>query len=838
MNDFKNKKKECGLTLIESVIAAAISAIVVAGVVSLVANISKNQVEQNKKNDSRFVQDETLTVAQSVLFDVHSVESGKRTSGICKNIIVQNPRPGIGYVELSLDFSFFENSEVWTSKLPNNLKAIDCNKKINISSTYKKCFKFEKENKNYYTAIGLDAVNMSTRGWALSVLDNNKLQEDIKKIAFDFKSTVFNEKFNIVRADSLFVAASDVGYCDLEIKATQTPESTEKLYYKVYPSGSGLVDANSENIYNFTSFEKDKSHLLEFKLLKPNVQAGKVDGENLSVDSQYNVEISCNEKKFKCRGDSSNREFDDTLEIDMILYYNPGKSFPYDVNSDLEMSFSSSGGNIPVSNALLNTQIDEGNNLRLKKGSNNYSLSVSNMNNTCNAICNKNEKGTFYKGVFSFDLYTGNNKNKIFLKKDPEVFSSSGEVACTTCYMKSCARLGLGTFGPIQTTSYSNGHPVEPLDGNIPECSAKKEMSTKSFATVTEMTSVADKCLKGNLLSEKLNLTLDDCSKKLPIMCFSFGKFRLATDINTGKIIHDTKANSNKVCFEQGIEILSLSKVKDWLSMSEDNLSKYFNFYAGDKLKFINLSNQGIFLAPQTNEQLNDTIKDFKDKLLPLSENFWIGYELNDSGYSLSSLPMVYNTNNSPLVKESALFFSENSIVNIKKPKNTLDNFSINSGSNRVGVLLHNLRHKGVTFIDETQSISLPFVCYKKASGYFISSEKSTNYTDGVSICKKDGALFYPPLTPLQWTSSMLKLNENEYNKPFPDQDYKYNRAAWVAVESLTGGDTSYNKDIYNLHPELSKLPLEVSPKKTYTSVYELIKADKSVTELLKSLEE
>ena len=834
--NYVDRKKQLGMSLIEILVASAVSLVVIVGVVDLTSKVSNNQVKQNQGKESFYSQEAALTVAKSILFDVYSSKTSKRTEGLCRNLSVDNARPGINYVELILDFNFFEDNDRWVKKLPSDWKIVECDKKFDTKSRYEKCFKLNNENQAYFLAVGLNLVNIDAKNGKIENFPKNKNKADIKTVAFDFNAIVFNQEKNAVKSNELFVPAADVGYCELKRKRwLLSKKNTKEEYYKVYPSGSGLVDDAGKSIYNSTSFAKNKSDLLDFKLLKPSVQVGKLNSENISVDSRYNVEITCNEKKFKCSKNASDRIFDDTLDIDMILSYNPGRVFPDNINSDVSISFSSNKSSISVKGKDIDSQINKGQFLPLKKGTNNYSVSVENINGTCNKICKSVEKGSFYKGNFSFELYRGLGKKKELLKDKPETFSSHGEIACTTCYMKSCARLGLGTFGPVQRTNYSDGHPIEPLDGNIPECAVQDSKSVKSFSKVNKMSISSESCLSGHFSGGNLVLKKETCSKKLPVMCFTFGKFRLARNIDSGKLIKATKNKSHKICFEQGLEILGREKVEEWLNLKE--LEKYFDV-SGNKLKFINLANQGFFTAPQTDEQISDTVRVFRKNLTSLSQKFWIGYDLNASGHTVGSLPLIYNTQDSLDIKESALFFGLNSTVNIESPSNTLKSFSNTIKANKAGILLHNLKHKGVAFVDSEQTKSLSYVCFNEELGFFISTKTGTKYVDGVSVCKreKNNALFYPPQTPLQWSSILLKLNKNEYDKPFPYKADKYHRAAWVAVEPLGGGSTSYNKGKYPLHPELLNLPLEDKSKNRYESVYDLIKSRRTVPGILNEL--
>ncbi len=834
MNNIKIKNQS-GMSLVEIVLASTISLFIIAGIVDINSNISQNQVQQNIKTDSFYEQETALNAAKSVLFKTYSNETGKRTEGICKNISIENLRPGINYVEVLLDFSFFESEERWRNYVPSSWTPIDCSQKINISSKYKKCFQMIKENKLYYTVIGLNTINIDAKNLDMLTFPENQKKEDIKKIAFDFNTLIFNHKKEAIRSNKLFIPASHVEYCEVRkqrwFSASRT-NSLEKEYYKVYPSGSGLVDSSGDNIYNSTSFEDSKDTLLEFQLLKSGVQAGKIEGENLSVDSRYNVEISCNERVFKC-SNSTHREFDDTLDIDMILDYSPNKTYPSTVNADLNLSFSSRNlSSIHIQNSNINSQMNRKNSISVKHGTNNFSFSVENIQNTCNNICSSAKQSLFYRGNFSFNLYRTSGEKKEPLKTTPEVFSSTGEVACTTCYMKSCARLGLGTFGPIQKTNYSDGHPIEPLDGGIPECASQNTSDLKSFSSINKFETSQNNCLSANFKNGKIKLKNALCSTKLPVMCFSFGKFRFARDIKTGIIKKATKLDAPKICFEQGLEILNKNKIIEWLNINDTSLNKYFNVQESE-LKFINLANQGLFIAPQTNEQVLDTIRNLEKELSSISATFWTAYDKNTSGYSLASLPQIVNLNTRPLIKESSLLFELNSVVNLRTHPNTIENFLITPNSHKAGIVLHNIKHKGVAFINDTQERSISYVCFNKQRGYFISSGVGKKYQDGVLICKNNSAYFYPPQTPLQWSHILLALSSNEYNKPFPDTPQRYYNAAWVAVEPVGTNNTSYTTGLYQLHQELSKLPLEDNNNNTYKSVYDLIKANTDVTQIL-----
>lgn len=237
-------------------------------------------------------------------------------------------------------------------------------------------------------------------------------------------------------------------------------------------------------------------------------------------------------------------------------------------------------------------------------------------NGICRNICNASNQ--YNKGsdpihpYFSYKVNIENNLDADGNEIKTDYLKAQAPVACTSCYMKSCERIGLGTFGPMKEM------PSEPTDAGVPECvqyesvaSAKTETSSINLGSVNANKCVAMKLKSGDMAG--FEYEADDCFSEKNVMCFNYGKHLLAADVGgSGTTLVTSQFNSARnICFNTSKELVntdSLTALFDQQGFDIDNEDP--DSVSPANLAFANAAKE--FMAIGTVTTAPDLLADFR----------------------------------------------------------------------------------------------------------------------------------------------------------------------------------------------------------------------------------
>lgn len=183
-------------------------------------------------------------------------------------------------------------------------------------------------------------------------------------------------------------------------------------------------------------------------------------------------------------------------------------------------------------------------------------------NATCRKICNAGNQ--YNKGsdpilpYFGYKINIENTLNADGEEIQTDYMKAQAPVACTSCYMKSCERIGLGTFGSMKEM------PSEPTDAGIPEC-VQYEGVAKAKVEKNDInlgSDKANKCIAMKLKSGDMagyEYVAEDCFAEHNVLCFNYGKHQLAEDVgpNGSTLVKAQYNSARNVCFNTSKEIVS-----------------------------------------------------------------------------------------------------------------------------------------------------------------------------------------------------------------------------------------------------------------------------------------
>lgn len=235
---------------------------------------------------------------------------------------------------------------------------------------------------------------------------------------------------------------------------------------------------------------------------------------------------------------------------------------------------------------------------------------------TCRAICtagNQYNKGSDpIHPYFKYTINLENNLDKDGEEIQTEYMRAQAPVACTSCYMKSCQRFGLGTFGPM------NQMPNEPTDAGLPEC-VRFEQAASAQAeddNINLGSSNANKCVAMKLKSGDLagfEYIAVDCFSDKNVMCFNYGKHMLAEDIvGSGKTLVSAQFNNARnICFNTSKELVSTDSLtalfdQQGFDIDDENPSSV----SPNNAAFAGLAKE--FMAIGTVSTASDLLADFR----------------------------------------------------------------------------------------------------------------------------------------------------------------------------------------------------------------------------------
>lgn len=661
---------------------------------------------------------------------------------------------------------------------------------------------------------------------------------DVKSVGFEtqikisFKRSVEtnNRQHKTIKG---FIWSGDIGECDYQSKILTV-------------SSTGFGDQTGRYIYNSGGFNKQlalstlpaplKIEAEHFQAQSGELRQNTNGNEYITTQLSSLVFSSCNEKKFVCpqlKKDSqrvyeymqhrvkmtynvpndvshtaSSMSLSPTLRFingtngrylkengtEVGIYINNKKYMKSNNKSDLSLYYAPATDGSNASIPYKSSGVPTGSRSELMfGGSRNVDIIVndqydnSSSNNVCRQICtersgyNSNDNGRIYTSI-EYDINQSTN-NKLRQKR-------GDAVSCTACYMKSCDRLGLKTFGPMKSS------PTEPLDSTMPECVLHEDEYISDYMEVTPMgESNANKCLSMRLKSGDNSgyvYTVNDCSESKNVLCYNFGKHLLAQTIATSgfKSRKSSFDGAQRVCFETSKEILQADSMTKFFKQGFGNLRPEHTQFlqeksSGNTTTFFNLAKAGSFLNPIGKNQERalrkyGEEKGFEEQMK--KRDFWVNLKTDSLGY-------VY----APAIKEVssnshwALFFDGQSHITTQKIVN--NSFRLeNNVSNQGAALFNQSKLKGVVMLNDRQPLinshdGLAFVCRKEAYPHevFLTHRKSNRFSKGQDYCRNERGLFYPPTTTGDWIKVMHMINSPLSDRAFLGATAK---PAWIALKS------------------------------------------------------
>ncbi|MDD0854235.1 hypothetical protein HBN50_14070 [Halobacteriovorax sp. GB3] len=819
------RKKQSGFSMLETIVALG-----VIGAGAYIAVNSSKFVATHEKTakDSTSVSHINQEIVRGALraLTLSEDKTGLRNQGICSLVSSDASSPGVGsiYINLKNHEKLF-NGKRWETFLPNWVEssAKDCKMK----NTWSKCFKPSSDNALSFSKQQLKNLDLVANVKITPVSMNAKLgiglfepltskylksDTDVKNVGFIVDSVVYyTEEGKTTRTQKdlkNYIWAPNVGICDYKLSNGKT--------VKLSLSGTGASDPDGNTVYNRSGFSGNKRDPLDISFRRSQAQEGVLDesGQFITTDTSKNIFGSCNEVKFRCPQESSNKREYGAIEYQTYLSYNRDNVLTNSTSMDPFFRFRiKKGGDngqspgsyhvnyffdaSPEDQADISKAKSEKNMPVRVRGSHELVVKVTDRagtqsaNNVCRNICNENTNyntnGSDYLQRFApFLSYAFSDfKGEVFNQ------STTEQVGCTACYMKNCDQFGLGTFGPM------NKQPNQPLDSIIPECSLKEPndvvLDLQPFKNNTKdggnWADSSKTCIAAQLNASGDGLVLfnENCDQDLPVMCYNYGTYLLARDVTrTAESISKVKYQSAyDRCFKMGREQTPIAELNDYMESS--SLPFPTN---GANYDFINLAQQGFFFAPQTSKDVMDYKRWTKKHSIPTSTKFWVALKRDGDKQVIADLPAVAN-----LSKKSnfALYFDGSGKLAYKNYSFEMDLDSLPASGPYGMMLTNHLKYKGLQIIKpnspRTSGKAMKFLCRKKSypHDFFLSRSGANDLNRGEERCKLSGGVFVPPTTPLGWLKAMMLVEKFDHDFPFHDpniDEASEVNGVWVAIST------------------------------------------------------
>ncbi len=638
------------------------------------------------------------------------------------------------------------------------------------------------------------------------------------------------------------------------------------IWIKLAFSGTGPGDETASTLFNTFDFGKNQEPVITGAFNRVAAQRGTFDPSEglLKTDVSANRKFSCNEVKYRCRNSAGQREFADTASASVILNFNRESDLARNINStrmNPSFYFSKITGNgqnvvlnqndlkyyldgryyeyrpfrqstakeFPVSGRYLwgpcvtkdnqgnceaGFELDEKGNgieMRLSSSSHFLNISLDNANNTCKQLCSDHPNTVYQPSltVFLKDIPMGADTGGTLRDRIYRLIASNpatvDQVACTTCFMKNCGRLGLETFGPKEE------QPYEPYDAQIPECALNQNNDVTNMNPYKDwpLTGLASNyCIaaKVNAAGNGLDLIRTSCGTALPNLCFDFGTYGLTKNINNSTLRTANGYKSSDSCYQMGHESIGKDKLIAHVTQSSgDPNSISILSTQPATMDYYNNAKQGINLAPQTEQQVHDAISRISEQGTSANQNFWVGLILDRAGSMIATPPFMQTLNGDKY--KFSMFFEPNGAFRILK--DDVDPRDLVSQKNPIGglyalMLNNDVRYRGLVAVapEQDNNHQYKFLCQKVSDAiWFISRSDSNRQSQGDDACNNEDGVFVTPLTPMAWTKALSLVNPLDANYPYPlpfdyrevgngvgNQSLQFNRMrgkpVWTALES------------------------------------------------------
>lgn len=820
----KNKK---GISLVEVIVASGIvatTALVIGYMVKQNSNLIKSsQSEQYSPG----VTTDVINKARAVLLTTKNEATGRRSEGICSLLYPQEYKPGIYPVNLLVPN---------TSGILNNSQSPAIYKKLTWEKSLAPDWKVSKfvaeaggnliitlEPADTKTLAGAgDSIDLTTLRVQLEVglrvvspeaktifekLSADIASVDAKRIMYLIQSTTtysrkiesgVKEQSNIAKD---VVSVIDVGACDVV-----APDGT---VLTLSPAGTGVGDPAGKTIYNNTVFADKGVAAFEITMAATEVIQGRYLNGRLSADRTKNVVAACAETRFQCKNRSGLREFKPFINVTSNINYNARNAYGYRdrvrvmpelvlLDKNGQNMIARHGASVEYSNIGgisfgkhsdnlyyikgQSGQLDLTNPMTFAEGGNRLVSTVNNVGPLCRAVCNVQAPQAVRPEV---RLSTPD----ILTAKDTwltESNAASMGLHCTMCFVKGCSRMGYETFGPVSEM------PDEPLDAQIPECAAQEVAEVRAVLPVAPQKidrAVTSSCVSGRFQDGKLVYKTRNCNEQLPVLCFAYGQYAFAQSLGVSGLAKGSYSESQTLCRRLGTEAQATTELRDGIAQQGGNVAELSSIpVVSGKYRFVNLAKQGIFTAPQSEEQEKKAQAELISRfgLSSSQQEFWVA--LHDTKFGvLSDIPKAYLDNDTDM--QHAVYYNAVGVQTHTRITSTPYSFIKKpaSSSETAGVLFNHVKYRGVVPADKNQEVPMEFLCRKTSTKdfYITSGKASDQFKDGGSACESTGGLFVAPQTSIAWLNALLDVEAHGNQLPFPEISNSPAKV-WVALE---GGD-------------------------------------------------
>ncbi len=757
--------------------------------------------------------EQLLAGARAMLLDIGP--DGSADQGICSLVSTDAAAPGVGNILITIApyggrsrYTFSDSR--WRDKF-GGWSAIGSRPEAGCtySDNWRRCFSLAGNNRAELSNQGLVDMDLVGSIQIIPTYTNpNKglfsrinvgeadRSFDVKDVGFSivaevsYKATAKSTK-RTVKKLSDFVWAPSAGLC----KGRLTPNGgTRGSQVLLSLSGMGASNPDGSTVYNRSYFtgELDAPMIVDFR--KTQIQEGKLadNGQAITTDTSKNIAVSCNERRYRCPLLASNERTYGPMNVTMDLEYNPRNTLAkFAASMTLKPAFSitRSGSEAVTSSSKQTYTLDgvSGSSFRVT-GSHQLAAQITDRestdsaNNVCRAICV--EKTNYNKGGDNSASRFRPNLKYSFQEFPQNGFSapSDEEVGCTACYMKNCAQIGLGTFGPMDK------QPDQPLDSNIPECwlveppgNRQPYLDTTTF-TLEGFNEGDKQCIAGRLdpASNKLILRPKSCDSQLATLCYGFGGFVLPRQINgtNWTPIRGSQIEAPKTCYQMGTETANGSSLAAILEAADAaNLPSQ-----SGEITMMNLAQQGMFLAPQLPKDLIG-LRKWMTKY-GIDEEFWIALNYKQGKVTAIAPPVVNTSGKDNL----ALYYNTSGRMRLTKYALNLSDYGptgqAESGAGRL--LFHHLMFKGEVAVTASQGRSYRFICVGDKENIFVSAKRGSSYGQGSDICQAEGGAFYRPETPREWIEALNSSQPLMDLLPYPNVDLNKSDKldpVWIATD-------------------------------------------------------
>lgn len=849
VTNMKNKK---GFSLVEVLVATSI----IAGSIMIASYFSIQQSKMVAKSEEKVetlgAEMEILSRSVRILTDVED-SSGLHTEGLCSFVNTDVKNYGIGNV--FLEFTKDNVASVYSSanwkkvfgkdweivgSAANECKTGGGTVCLRLSKNSPLFQKLKAESGSAAKINSYAKVKVSpsvvfekfASGGEIFPTIEHKGKWDAKAIGFNIETEVVVDKDGIRsnrRSNSSeFLWAADVEYCHVKRGkgVLSNPATGEAI--RVLVSATGPGDPSGKKVYNSTQYKKTVDHPIDIKIPKTVPTQGKHVAGKSQVDPAYNIELACQEKVYRCRDDKKDREFSSSTRFNFFANYTSSNTLTQDpfvkFAPKLSLISSKDGSDLIASKRkeyLLNQtdpyiyyQDRDGERFYQDIGKENldklsfanrqkvasslrqsatWLIKVKNTGNVCNRVCEGRSSGEelFFPRVdyTLYDIPTGSKPHY------SHSFQSKMPMGCNVCYSKMCQGRTYKNFGAIQATNdpKHGPQPYEPVDGVMPECALRNTASVDAIQPYDKEESSPNSCVAAVVTKDGVKYSAENCSQRLPVMCFAYGNFMVAKDPFDGKGYEKHSfSEAGRRCYEMGRERLDRESMRERF---EAFRSTFYNDFppttVGGKSDYINNAKAGMFLAPQSSQQEKELVRFMgiyqKDMY---GKKVWTGLRVDQGGDLIQTPPEIHTKN----VRREQFSVYYDSTSTIRMIKQAYGPSSIATSGSDAGILFHNVRFRGIKPASRSIGKEFRFVCRGRKSPYkvFVSSRRSSDFSDGESICRNQDGHFLPPTSPLGWAKAFQSIHPNEsiYAYPNPTIAEKSANAlsgAWVSMKK-TGG--------------------------------------------------